>query len=47
MTTTRLEGESLGACGTTIGVEDSIETLRMMHTMREDCGSVETLFSMN
>ena len=47
VTTTRLEGEPLGARDTTVWVEDSVETLRMARTMREDCGSMETLFSMN
>jgi hypothetical protein len=47
VTTTRLEGKPLGACDTTVGVGDSIEILRIARIMRKDCGSVETLFSMN
>jgi hypothetical protein len=47
VTTTQLEGESLGTRDTTVRVKDSVETLRIARTVREGCKLMKTLFSMN
>ena len=45
--TMQLEEEPLGARDTMVRVEDNVKTFRIARMVQEDCGLMETLFSMN